>query len=528
MIRILLAAALLPPAALLLARASRPSDRLDHLRGGARARDRGAGTDTRRTATPSRRSRRVSGRVGWANGRRRPIILVPALPCCCSPTGGRRPALAPVPLVRHRVGGRCSRSTARSAPARTSGSRETRSCRMRRRSRRRSIRSRLAAPRCRGRSPARSRLVRRPRRRPARSADQLRLLRAAALVVAVAFVACFVGSLLAPAAFDVGAVRRACSRWAASPRRWRSRSCATGCTASTCTSTARSCYSGLTVVLGGLYVAAVLVAGALLGQQTSSSASRSPATALVAVVFHPLRETAAARRQPPAATASATSPYAAISTLGRRLGEAIGAVATCCPVMAETIAERAARARTSRSSSPTRRRARRPRYGSPGRRDRAAVAAGSRAASASGRSWSARARTASRSARPTAACSRTSPAAASAAASAVALSGEVQHSRERLVTAREEERRRLRGDLHDGLGPTLAGAVLTIEAARRLLARDPAGGRAARPGRREPRGHRRRRPPPRLRAAAARARPARPGRGARASRRRRCAARCPA
>jgi signal transduction histidine kinase len=64
---------------------------------------------------------------------------------------------------------------------------------------------------------------------------------------------------------------------------------------------------------------------------------------------------------------------------------------------------------------------------------------------------------------------------ASAAASAVALSVEVQHSRERLVTAREEERRRLRGDLHDGLGPTLAGAVLTIDAARRVLAVDPIG-----------------------------------------------------
>jgi signal transduction histidine kinase len=62
---------------------------------------------------------------------------------------------------------------------------------------------------------------------------------------------------------------------------------------------------------------------------------------------------------------------------------------------------------------------------------------------------------------------------ASAAASAVALSVEVQRSRERLVTAREEERRRLRGDLHDGLGPTLAGAVLTIDAARRVLATDP-------------------------------------------------------
>ena len=54
---------------------------------------------------------------------------------------------------------------------------------------------------------------------------------------------------------------------------------------------------------------------------------------------------------------------------------------------------------------------------------------------------------------------------AAAAVSGVALSSEVQRSRERLVSAREEERRRLSGDLHDGLGPTLAGAILMIEAA---------------------------------------------------------------
>ena len=34
------------------------------------------------------------------------------------------------------------------------------------------------------------------------------------------------------------------------------------------------------------------------------------------------------------------------------------------------------------------------------------------------------------------------------------LTSDLQHSRERLVSAHEEERRRLRRDLHDGLGPT--------------------------------------------------------------------------
>jgi signal transduction histidine kinase len=48
-------------------------------------------------------------------------------------------------------------------------------------------------------------------------------------------------------------------------------------------------------------------------------------------------------------------------------------------------------------------------------------------------------------------------------------------SRERLVAAREEERRRIRRDLHDGLGPTLAAIGLRAEVAADLVARDPAG-----------------------------------------------------
>jgi signal transduction histidine kinase len=54
------------------------------------------------------------------------------------------------------------------------------------------------------------------------------------------------------------------------------------------------------------------------------------------------------------------------------------------------------------------------------------------------------------------------------------LTADLQRSREQLVTAREEERLRLRRDLHDGLGPALAGFTLSVGAARNLLARDPA------------------------------------------------------
>lgn len=59
------------------------------------------------------------------------------------------------------------------------------------------------------------------------------------------------------------------------------------------------------------------------------------------------------------------------------------------------------------------------------------------------------------------------------AAHGVRLTADLQRSRERLVTAREEERRRLRRDLHDGLGPQLASQTLTIDAAVKLMKDDP-------------------------------------------------------
>jgi signal transduction histidine kinase len=46
-------------------------------------------------------------------------------------------------------------------------------------------------------------------------------------------------------------------------------------------------------------------------------------------------------------------------------------------------------------------------------------------------------------------------------------------SRRRLVVAREEERRRIRRDLHDGIGPMLAAMTLKVDLARDVLRTDP-------------------------------------------------------
>ena len=56
---------------------------------------------------------------------------------------------------------------------------------------------------------------------------------------------------------------------------------------------------------------------------------------------------------------------------------------------------------------------------------------------------------------------------------AVRLTADLQRSCERLVTAREEERRRLRRDLHDGLGSQFASQTLILSTARKLLRHDP-------------------------------------------------------
>ncbi len=53
------------------------------------------------------------------------------------------------------------------------------------------------------------------------------------------------------------------------------------------------------------------------------------------------------------------------------------------------------------------------------------------------------------------------------------LAIELQESRERLVLGREDDRRRIRRDLHDGLGPALGGVALRLQAADNAIRVDP-------------------------------------------------------
>jgi two-component system, NarL family, sensor kinase len=59
------------------------------------------------------------------------------------------------------------------------------------------------------------------------------------------------------------------------------------------------------------------------------------------------------------------------------------------------------------------------------------------------------------------------------AVQATQLAEKLTASRADLITAREDERQRLRQDLHDGLGPALTGVMLKAAAARRLATTEP-------------------------------------------------------
>jgi len=218
-------------------------------------------------------------------------------------------------------------------------------------------------------------------------------------------------------------------------------------------------YTALSACLVGGYVLIAGYLGALVGRSGSLSVS-VVAAAAVAVGFAPLRERIQhginlmlyGRRE---------EPYTVLARLGRRLEQAVTPAAVL-PVIAETVAE-----------------ALRLRYVAVEVAGGAAVTVGEPAGDAArlpltyhGETVGALVLWPDPGATPLLAdLARQVGVAVHAVRESersARLSVDLQRSRERLVMAREEERRRLRRDLHDGLGPTLAALTMRAEAAQEL------------------------------------------------------------
>ncbi len=234
-------------------------------------------------------------------------------------------------------------------------------------------------------------------------------------------------------------------------------------------------YGGLTAAVIGLYVLIVGYLGALF--RTGGSLPISlVATGVVAVLFQPLRDWLQ-RGANRLLYGERDEPYAVISRLGRRLEGTLPPDAIL-PTIVETVAgalklpyaaialgQGAGRAVVAATGTPTPDPLRLPlayRGEAVGELLLAPRAPGEDFSPADLRLLADLARQAGVAAR-----------AVRLADEARALAADLQASRERLVLAREEERRRLRRDLHDGLGPRLAALTLRLDTARDVLADDP-------------------------------------------------------
>jgi signal transduction histidine kinase len=228
-------------------------------------------------------------------------------------------------------------------------------------------------------------------------------------------------------------------------------------------------YGALSACVIGIYVVAVVTLGYLFQAQGNLAVSLS-ATGLVAVAFQPLRGRLQ-RGVNRLMYGERDDPYAVISRLGKRLEAAIEPEAVL-PTVVETIAqalklpyaaillEEGEGYRTAASHGSPR--------GEPvtlplvyqreeiGRLVLSPRAPGEGFSDADRGLLEDLARQ------------------AEVAVHAVRLTADLQRSRERLVATREEERLRLRRDLHDGLGAQLAGLNVQAGTIRRLIPTDPA------------------------------------------------------
>jgi signal transduction histidine kinase len=228
-------------------------------------------------------------------------------------------------------------------------------------------------------------------------------------------------------------------------------------------------YGTLTLTIAGIYVAVVIGFGALLRTGDNLLVSLL-ATVLVAILFQPVRERLqrAANRL---LYGERDEPYLVLSRLGQRL-ESTNAPTTILPAIVDTVAQALKLPYVAIALQQRETLAIAAAAGHPGAADLIALPLVFQtetvgqlvvAPRSPGEAFTPADR------RLLADIAHQ----ASGAAYAVRLTADLQRSRESLVTAREEERRRLRRDLHDGLGPRLAGLVLRIETARNLLAHEP-------------------------------------------------------
>src|SRR5215207_9540779 len=227
-------------------------------------------------------------------------------------------------------------------------------------------------------------------------------------------------------------------------------------------------YGALSACVIGIYVLAVVALGALFQAQGNLAVSLA-ATGLVAVLFQPIRSRLQ-RGVNRLMYGERDEAYAVISRLGRRL-ETTLAPDTVLPTLVETIAQALKlpyAAILLKEGEGFRTAAA---YGSPRGEPETLPLVYQReeigrlvlSPRAPGEAFS----EADRSLLEDLARQ------AEVAVHAVRLTSDLQHSRERLVTTREEERRRLRRDLHDGLGAQLAGLNVQAGTLRRLIPTDP-------------------------------------------------------
>lgn len=223
-------------------------------------------------------------------------------------------------------------------------------------------------------------------------------------------------------------------------------------------------YGAMTIAVVASYVLVVGVIGATLSDRGNLALSLA-LTGVVAVGFQPLRERVQ-RFVNQRMYGERDDPYAALARLGRRLESSLGADSVL-PTAVETIGQTlrlqyVALALAGSDDIAAL-------YGSPGS-DPFEVPLAHQGKAVGKLSLSPRSGEQLRDADRRLIADLAPQVAA--AAHAVGLAQELQAARRRLVALREEERRRIRRDLHDGLGPALAGLTFTLDAVSNLAGSD--------------------------------------------------------